>query len=139
MVGGQKIKLKGKFPESAYGTPLMDCVIVELSPSPVIVLSAEQLAKEYAANSEAAKKKYQDKYLRVTGEIVDRQINSAGAVAIYLKGADKVRVVCGVTSLEKNLTRSLRIGQQLTLVGQYLFNFREDEVGLTFCLPIRKE
>src|SRR5262249_57977692 len=115
------------------------CVLVQTGPSQAVVMSAEQLAKEYAADMEGTRKKYEDRWLQVTGEIVEREFNSAGASSVWLKGTDKVRVNCGFTPFEKNATRAIKIGQQLTVVGQYTSSFSPEETSVIFCLPIRKQ
>jgi hypothetical protein len=136
---GQKVKVKGMFPESTASPMLAASVIVEAGPSQTVTLSAEQLAREYAANALAAKKKYNDKYLLVSGEVVDKSYNSAGAPSVAMKGDGKVRVACNFTANENVLTRSMQPGQTIQVLGQFTLNFDPDEVGLYFCLPVSKK
>jgi tRNA_anti-like len=137
VVPGQKVKLKGRWPPDGGGT-LVDCVFVEVGEGGAISLSAENLAREYAADPEATTKKYDKKYLRISGEIADKEFNSAGAASVFLKGSGKVRVLCSFTAFENDLSKPLKAGQQVKLVGQYTLNFSKDEVGLYFCLPLKE-
>ena len=139
VIPGQKVKIKGKFPEMAFSAALVACVVTEVEKSPVITLTADQLAKEYKADRPAAEKKYQDKYLILTGELADRQFNSAGAVSIQLKTEGPVKVTCSFTAFDKSRVKQLKIGQKVTLVGQYTLNFDEAEVRLYFCQVLKKE
>jgi Leucine-rich repeat (LRR) protein len=133
---GQKVKLKGKWPEFSVGAALIYCVFLDTGKYEATALSAEQLAKEYVADPEATTKKYKDKYLVISGEVMDRDFNSAGAASITLKVDSKVRVKCHFTAFESKQTRSLKVGQRVKAIGQYTLNFDKDEVGLYFCLPI---
>jgi Leucine-rich repeat (LRR) protein len=138
VVPGQKIKLKGKFPEDAFGAALVHCVFVDTGTNPAITMTAQQLAKEYAADKEAANKKYNEKYLILTGEVVDRQFNSAGAASMTLKVDGKVRVKVSFTAFDKGAVKPIKVGQQLKVVGQYALNFDAEEVSLYFCHPIKQ-
>src|SRR5262249_22293502 len=137
VVPGQKVKLKGKWPPDAFGTVLIHCAFVDTGTSPAITVTAQQLAKEYAADKEAANKKYKDKYLIITGEVADKEFNSAGAASVTLKVEGKVKVTCSFTAFEKALVKPIKVGQQLKAVGQYTLNFGDDEVSLYFCHPIK--
>jgi Leucine-rich repeat (LRR) protein len=137
VVPGQKIKLKGKWPPDAFGTVLAHCAFVDVGTSPAITITAQQLAKEYAADKEAANKKYTDKYLIITGEVADKEFNSAGAASVTLKVDGNVKVKCSFTAFEKGMVKPIKVGQQLKAVGQYTLNFGGDEVGLYFCHPIK--
>jgi predicted Zn finger-like uncharacterized protein len=70
---GQKVKVKGlcytqQAPPHLY---LMECQILEAGPNPAIEISAVDLAKEFAADKEAAGKKYTEKQLVVEGVVVE--------------------------------------------------------------------
>jgi hypothetical protein len=138
VVPGQKIKIKGKWPEFSVSPALIACVFVETGPYQPTVLTAEQLAKEYESDPEAATKKYGEKYLVLTGEIAAKEYNSAGAAGIVLKTDGKVKVNCSFTAFDKESTKSWKVGQKVKVIGQYTLNFGKEEVGLYFCLPFKK-
>jgi Leucine-rich repeat (LRR) protein len=138
VVPGQKIKLKGKWPQDPFGPSLHHCVFVDTGKSPAIILTAQELAKEYAADKDATGKKYADKYLIVTGEVVDKEFNSVGAASVTLKVEGKVKVKCSFTAFEKGMVKPIKIGQQLKAVGQYTLNFGDEEVVVYFCHPIKQ-
>jgi hypothetical protein len=135
---GQTIKVKGKGTEFAIAPSLIDCVFVETGPYQPTVLTAEQLAKEFAADPEAVNKKYENKYLILTGEIVSREYNSVGASSVVLKTAGKLKVGCSFTAFEKDLTKPLKVGQKIKVIGRYAHSYSKDEVNLYFCLPFKK-
>lgn len=137
-IPGQKVKVKGKWPEFSISAALIHCVITEAGPSPAMRLTADQLAKEYKADPEAARKKYADKWLIVTGEVVDREFNSVGAASVQLKTTGDVKVKCSFTAFDKAQVKQFKVGQSVTLVGQFTLNFGDAEVGLYFCQALKK-
>jgi internalin A len=138
-VKGQKVKIKGKWPEFSVGAALIYCVFVETGEYKGIPITAAELAKEFAADGEATVKKYEGKILVLTGEVVAKEFNSAGAAGIELKSDNKVKVKCSFTATEKDVTKPIKVGQKLTVVGEFTLNFaNRDEVGLYFCLPVTK-
>lgn len=134
---GQQIKIKGKWPEFSAGAAIIDCVFVETGEYAAIRISAADLAKEYAADGEAAVKKYDKKYLVITGEVVSKEFNSVGAGAVVLKTGNKVKVECSFTADEKDVVKAFKVGQSIKVVGQFTLNFASgDEVSVYFCLPL---
>jgi hypothetical protein len=144
VVPGQTVKIKGRWPAgiATATATLTDCVFVDTGTSPAITLSAEQLAKEYAADRKAVRKKYDGKYLVVDGEIVRReQISKRGASTISLKGDGSVRVACFFTAAEGVHFDSLKVGQQARVIGKFVMPEESNDPALSFCLLItgRKE
>ncbi len=138
-VKGQKVKIKGKWPEFSVGAALIYCVFVETGEYKGIPITAAELAKEYAADREATVKKYDGKHLVLTGEVVAKEFNSAGAAGMELKADGKVKVQCSFTAFEKDVTKPIKVGQKITVVGEFTLNFASrDEVTLYFCLPVTK-
>lgn len=46
---------------------------------------------------------------------------------------------CAFTALEKDVTKPIKVGQKLTVVGEFTLNFDTgNEVTLYFCLPVTK-
>jgi hypothetical protein len=127
---GQKARFRGK----ALGGYLLDAVLVETGPSPAIRVSARQLAKEYAADAQAADKKYRGKYLLVEGEVADKQLDKTEFTTVYLTGEGKTRILCGFPSFKKEETVTVQTGQPLTVLGLYNSPLTPDQpVGLNPC------
>lgn len=135
VVPGQIVKLKGRSNRSA---DLFDCVLLETGPYQAISISAKMLAGEYGTKPDAARKKYDRKYMKLTGEIMDKRFDSVGNGTIVLKGDGKVQVVCLFGIHQKNLVRPLKIGEQIIVVGEFFAMHGEDQVTLQFCLPIKR-
>jgi Leucine-rich repeat (LRR) protein/uncharacterized protein (DUF1330 family) len=134
---GQAVKLKGKWPASPYQAMLIDCALVEAGEYKAIAITAVELAKEYATDPEAAQKKYQDKYLVISGEVTAKEFNSAGAATIELKTDGKVKVTCIYTASEKDVTKPMKVGQKIKAVGEFQIPFREkNAVEVYLCLPL---
>lgn len=138
-VKGQKVKIKGKWPEFSVGATLLYCVFVETGEYKAITITAAELAKEYAADGAATVKKYDGKHLKLTGEVLSKESNSAGAATVHLKVDGKVKVVCGFTAAEKDVVKPLKAGQKLTVIGEFTLNSDgRDEVNLYFCQVLTK-
>ena len=76
---GQTVTVKGKFPEFAISASLAECQIMKVEGDRAALLTPDQLAKEYEEDKEATKKKYDEKFLILQGEIADKESNEAGA------------------------------------------------------------
>jgi hypothetical protein len=133
---GQKIKIKGKWPEFPVRAALVHCVFVETGEYLGVRVTAEELAAEYTADRDGTAKKYDKKYLVMTGEVLSKEFNSAGAAGIVLKSGNKVKVTCSFTAFENEQTKRIKVGQRIKVVGQFTSSFTGDEVGLYFCLPV---
>lgn len=131
---GQIVTVKGKFPEFVVTTSLIECQIVKVEGERAPLLTPDELAKEFEKDSEATKKKYDEKFLILQGEIAAKAANDAGAVSLTLKTTQsEVKVKCSFTAFEKEETSALQVGQTVTVLGQFTLNLGEEEVGLYFC------
>ncbi len=90
---GSKVKIRGKVSEFGRGE-LVQAEIVEAGLNPGVVISAEQLAKEFVADRAAARKKYHDKWAYVTGDVLERTSEKYCWVLLKLKGEGDVTVNC---------------------------------------------
>src|SRR5262249_43345369 len=95
---GQKVRIRGQFPEIVVFPALVGCTIVEVSGPKAPPVQAADLAKEYAADREAAVKKYNGKWLILSGEVEEKKTNDVGAVGVYLRTGQKVKVACNFTA-----------------------------------------
>ncbi|MCH7727869.1 MAG: WD40 repeat domain-containing protein [Planctomycetes bacterium] len=127
---GQTVKLKGR---PSAGGRLMDCVIIEATGDPCPALTADELGKEFATSSAATKKKYDRKYMILSGEIA--KVGRDGtAHVIYLKNSTKFGVtVTFHPFVRKKQTQALKVGQSIKVIGRYIYQ-GADNVGLYLCL-----
>jgi hypothetical protein len=136
VVKGQEVTIRGRYPDFQFGAQLMDCEIAKLGPSPALTYTAEDFAKEYAKDKDAAEKKWKDKTIIVTGLVVETKSNDVGAINIFLKAGDKARVDCGFTAFEKDLAGKITPGEKVKLVGEFLdFESTDNQPAIRFCLP----
>jgi len=133
VVPGQKVKLRGTLADNS--TPmLLQCEILETGESPALVVTAEQLAKEAAADAEGTDKKYKGKPLIVTGEIVELK-PAKGEEYLKLKGDDQRKVYC-VFPLQGDMIAGLKEGQRVKILGQYSGTHNKT-VDLILCFVMR--
>lgn len=138
-VKGQKVKVKGKWPEFTISAALVYCVFVETGEYKGISITAAALAKEYEADRAATVKKYDHKHLVLSGEVAAKEFNSAGAATIQFKVDGKIKVNCSFTAFEKDATKAIKVGQKLTVVGEFTLNSETgDEVTVYFCQILTK-
>lgn len=134
---GQKIKVRGQWPDFSVQPTLEQCVLVEVGTNPAKELKAEDLAAEFAKNKDAVRKQYADKPLIVTGVIVDaKPRNDLGAVSVYLKGASEVRVDCGFNAGDRAEAFALKRGKPVRLVGEFSLFESNDSPALRGCRVI---
>jgi hypothetical protein len=131
---GQTVKLRGKWPRQTSTTALVECVLIEVSGPRAPSLTAEALAKEYAADPRAASEKYEGGYLILAGEIETVTPDEQNAVSVSFKTAGTPRVLCKFTAFDGEETDRLKPGQKVKILGQYALNFNKDDARLFFCV-----
>jgi hypothetical protein len=114
---GQTAKVKGKLPPFPNDAALIDCTIGEVTGDPSPTVSAADLAREFAADDNAARQKYGSKYLIVTGEVESVQVDRAKGSVVALKTGAATRVSCSFTEAPKAL-EGLKPGQQVKLLAR---------------------
>ena len=130
---GQEVKLVGRFTAQSGAASLLDCMVVEAGKIAIASLTAPQLAHEYIENRDDTVRKYDEKYLIVTGEVVQKETNDAGAVQLDLKGEDKTIVRCTFTASEKAVADAVKVGQKVSILGEFTLNLAAGEVKLYSC------
>src|SRR5262249_27785873 len=65
----QTVRVRGKFPPGPNSAALVDCTVEEATGEPAPTVAAGDVAGEFAADEEAARKKYQGRAVIVTGEV----------------------------------------------------------------------
>ncbi len=121
---GQTVKVTGKFPDFATVPQLDDCTVEAVTESNIRAVTAEDLARECEADPAAAGKKMKGQTLKVTGTVTASEFDAkTNSPDVTLKGTDKTRVVCRLVPAEKESAAALKVGQTVTVVGQYAFTF----------------
>jgi hypothetical protein len=115
---GSKVKLRGKVPEFGLPCDLVGAEIVEAGPDPAVVISAQQLAKEYATDSKSATAKLDDKWAHVEGEVVEKTTSNDWAVLLKLKGDKEVVVSCCFGDRNKRPLEPVKVGTKVKVFGQ---------------------
>jgi tRNA_anti-like len=133
---GQKVKVRGRWTDEAVSPGLDECTLIELGTNPAQQIAAEALADEFAKNKAAARTKYQDKPLVVTGVIVDAKPNELGAIRVFLKGAGETRVDCGFNAADAAEAKALLAGQCVRVVGEFSMFESNDAPALRGCRVI---
>jgi hypothetical protein len=129
---GSKVKVRGKLWDRFSGV-LNPCEIVEAGPDPAVKISAEELAKQFAADRKAARKKYDDKWAHVKGEVTEKLVEKF-QVWLTLKGSEGISVKCLFGAAYKNTTEGVKVGSQVTLIGKLSVPDDPREKAVSFSL-----
>src|ERR1051326_5616934 len=118
---GSKVKIKGKWlgrENVPLYDPLYGCVFVEVGPNPAIITTAEDLAREFAANKVEAEKKFDGKTVILEGEVVStRHDKEQFLYHAVLKGEGGGVVNCWFAVNEGHTPPDVKSGQRIKLVG----------------------
>jgi hypothetical protein len=125
---GQTVKLKGQWPEFHITAALWNCEIEEVTGPAPPALTADEFAQEYAKDPAAANKKYDGKWLLLTGEF-DKLESKPLATAFKTKEKEPRVLVYFPADAAKTLM-GLQPGQKIKVLGQYGFNGGKDTVSL---------
>lgn len=137
IVPGQQIKVKGRDERS-----LENCVIVDYGKDPSITISPEELTKEYQADPEATRKKYDEKYLRLEGDVVSLTLGKKGEIGrtpdkLVLKGNEGVQIECWFIGDFRSKEPENAQGQtRLKIVGMFKKDEDKSKVKLENCHAI---
>jgi len=121
---GQTVKVTGKYPDFTVVAQLEDCKVEAVTESNIRSVTAEDLAKECAADPTAVKKKMEGQTLKVSGTVAARELDAkTGFTNVTLKGSGKTQVTCSLIPAEKDAGAALEVGKPATIVGLYGFTF----------------
>src|SRR5437762_156138 len=73
---------------------LNPCEIVEAGPNPGVVITAAELTKQFGADRQETRKKYDEKWAYIKGEVISVTKPQGCAVLLTLKGAGDITVTC---------------------------------------------
>lgn len=131
--------MKGRWPKDAFGLALARSVFTDVGVYQGIAITAAELGKEFAADRAGTIKKYEGKHLVLSGEVATKEFSSAGAAGILFKSEGKIAVKCSFTASENDLTKPIKAGQKLTVVGEFTLNSDTgDDVTVYFCYPLTR-
>jgi hypothetical protein len=113
-----KITIRGKCDKNAM---LSNCEIVEAGPNSGIMVSAKDLAADFAANRADAFDKYNKKVLYVEGQVVARTPESTGlsALSVILKSDGNLPVACRFMRETRLKIADVKIGSKVKVMGRY--------------------
>src|SRR5882724_5417045 len=106
---GSKVKVRGKSSDVVSGD-LNPCEIVEAGPNPGVVITAAELTKQFGADRQATKKKYDEKWAYIKGEVSAVTKPQGCAVLLTLKGAGDITVTCCFGEAYKRGTEIVKVG-----------------------------
>ena len=130
---GQKVKLKGKVHPDVSLAMLVYPQIVEVTGDEPPKLTADDLGQEYAKGIEAAEKKYDKKWIILSGQI--EKINEKDGILFKTKEKTP-QVFARFAPDQFKLVKDWKPGQNVTVIGQYLLNLGKDSVSLITSLPV---
>jgi hypothetical protein len=132
---GSKVTVRGRSSAVIAGD-LRPCEIVKAGPNPGVVISARELARQFAADRKEAARKYGDKWAYVKGEVVEKTSSKGCAVLLKLKGDKGVGVHCCFGEAYKRGLERVRVGSQVDVFGslQVPTAPRETTVSVLICV-----
>ena len=121
-VPGQKVFLRGRC-NPTLGITKWAIVRVEGDPLPTV--SAEQVAKDFAADEKGTIKKFQGKYLVLTGTIQSTKKDKFGIEVTLTAPDQKPEIVCSLSKDAQAVAERhgwIKTGQQVRILGQWTFD-----------------
>lgn len=120
LIAGQQVTVQGRF-DSRGTMTLTEAELVSVGADPTVAITAEELAKEFAANPEAAQGKYMGKALSIQGVITSVRVQDETAPFGWfaLAGTGTHSIVCEYHSGHpgKQQFAGLRAGQKVKVKG----------------------
>ncbi len=130
-VPGQTVTIKGRAHPEYPGPNLLDVEIIKVEGDKPPTFTADSLAAEFAKDHDAAAKKYENKWVKLSGEIVKVDLNEAKAGSVLLKTKTKTpRVTASFVADERNT--AFKPGQKIEVIGEInaLTTSDKEAVGL---------
>jgi hypothetical protein len=137
---GQKVKVRARCLRAGYLSVLLgEGEVLEVGPDPAVVVPAAQLAREFAANREAAREKYNDKWLLVEGTVEETSkdkptVTLAGPEE---KGAKPVRVVARFGGDREADPGKVKKGDKVRLKGKASLYLDDGSAVLEDCKLVK--
>lgn len=121
---GQTIRLKGLVGKRRGSLGVVHGQVIELGPSLLLKVSAEELGKDYLADAKEAAKKYQRRTLLLTGTVTGRppQRYDSKKKMFTLKTVPGMKLECATTLTPDPLSEKVEPGEVVTMTG-FVFTF----------------
>jgi hypothetical protein len=100
------------------GDRLEDCVIVTAGLNPLIVITAEELSNSVQADPLEAAEKYNEKFVLVTGIVVEMKPAKFGSKNLVLRGTHGKDVTAYVGSVSAQYFKTIAKGDKITVYCQ---------------------
>jgi hypothetical protein len=113
---GSKVTVRGKSSDLIAGD-IRPCEVVKAGPNPGVVISAQELARQFAADRKQARQKYNEKWAYIKGEVMEKTAKP-GQASFKLKGADGIAVTCSTGDAYKKMVTEVKVGAQVEAFGQ---------------------
>lgn len=134
---GSKVTVKGTASAESKDGDLLDAVFVDAGKNPALSVTAVDLSKEYAGNKDSAKKKYDDMWVIVEGEL---QETKPANNQLVIKGEGPVKIVCSFAgnAIDKERMDAVKAGQTVKVVGKAAMPGSGNEIALKYCMMSAK-
>jgi hypothetical protein len=134
----QTVRVRGVYDKFGRLTP---CAVLEKGPDTRVLVTAEQLAADFTANREEARKKYSDKTLVVTGTVTKIKPHGEGSTInrLELKGDGKLVVDVGYN--KAHVADQYKVGDTVKVLTSRINApgiSGDNVVGLFMCYPLPK-
>jgi hypothetical protein len=137
---GQQATIRGDIGYLPFQANMENCRIVASGPPTVLTVSASQLASELA-DKDKFKKTYAGKNVIVTGKVVEKKADTAGAISLALEGVGGTDVHCDFAMIESTLKKvvpAVTVGQKVQVFGEIQDFNRAAGVTVSSCHPITR-
>jgi hypothetical protein len=132
LVAGQKVRLRGECNGNYYGpmVGLVQCLVLEASPSLAPVVSAAELAKDYTDA------KYKDKSIFLEGTVLDTDPRTNSCAILFQTADAPFAVVASLPSPFSRAVANLKVGETVQIRGvcdgthEFALELNERTVGL---------
>ena len=136
VVPGQRVTIKGVCRwDAPTGVGLNNGVFEEVGVFASDPVTAAAFAKECAADAAGAAKKYQARWLVVSGEVAALESGATGTAVAVLKTDAAVKLTCVFAAGTNDLTKPLKPGQPIKAVGRATIT--TGTIELRDALPLR--
>jgi len=116
----QTVRVRGRYARNFAFRMLVGCVIVEKGPETLVHITAEQLAREYTADSEACEAQYKDRTLIVSGEISAVKTDENKVKFVELKGDGTTVIEVRHVDLGGKWPVDYKVGDKARMVADML-------------------
>jgi hypothetical protein len=118
VIPGQTVTVKGRAHPDFDGPNLLDTEIVKVEGPRPPSLTADALAAEFAKDHDATEKKYENKWVVVSGEIEKVELDERKAATVVLKTSGKGPRVAARFDADNRDNTALKVGQKIEVIGE---------------------